>query len=261
MKAQEFINQLRRQGRYSFTIAEAVEALELKKVPALNALRRLKQNKLIVSPAKGFYLVIPPEYQVYGCLPADMFVPDLMKYLNQSYYVGYLSAAQFYGAAHQKPQRFQIVTVKNRLPIKCGRIHIEFIANKNVEQMPIRKFNTLAGSISVATPEVLAADLVTAPHHAAGINNVATILIELTESLDLGKLIELTKINSELFWIQRLGFFMDFLGADKFSAELEKVISDKKLNWVRLVSRASYNPIMRNEKWKIIVNTKVEPDE
>lgn len=70
MKAQTFINELRKQGRFSFTIAEAENALAVGKVTCLNALHRLKKNNLIVSPARGFYLIIPPEYQVYGCLSA-----------------------------------------------------------------------------------------------------------------------------------------------------------------------------------------------
>ncbi|MCE3238481.1 MAG: hypothetical protein K0R24_1462 [Gammaproteobacteria bacterium] len=185
----------------------------------------------------------------------------LMKYFQQPYYVGFLSAAQFYGATHQKPQRFQVVTTKNRSPIRCGRIYIEFIANKNAAVMPTKPFNTMAGTITVATPEVIAVDLVTAPHYAAGMNNVATVLMELAEKIDIKKLIELTKINSESFWIRRLGYLLEFLGFDQFSDELIKVLNKRKLNWVILVSRASHKPLVRNKKWKVIVNTKVEPDE
>lgn len=261
MRAQEFINKLRSQGRYSFTTQAAAEALQLDRIPVLNALHRLKRNKLIVSPAKGFYLIVPPEYQAYGCLPAEMFVSDLMSYLGQPYYVGYLSAAQFYGAAHQKPQRFQVVTIKNHPPIHCGRIYIEFIANKNVGMLPTKKFNTAAGTIAVATPEVLAGDLVTAPQHAAGINNVATILVELAENIDKNRLFELAKINPELFWIQRLGYLFEFLKIDPLVGSLEEMLNNKKLHWVRLVSRAAYDALIRDPKWKIIVNVHVEPDE
>src|SRR5579872_1807692 len=116
MKAQEFINMLQSQGRYYFTTADAEKALELTKVATINALRRLRLKNAIVSPAKGFYLILPPAYQILGCLPAEMFIPDLMKHLNQPYYVGFISAAQYYGAAHQKPQRFQVITSKTRLP-------------------------------------------------------------------------------------------------------------------------------------------------
>ncbi|MBA2654377.1 MAG: type IV toxin-antitoxin system AbiEi family antitoxin [Gammaproteobacteria bacterium] len=261
MKAQEFINDLRSQGRYFFTIKEAEKALALTKIATINAIRRLRLNKSVVSPARGFYLILPPEYQVLGCLPADMFIPDLMKYLNQPYYVGFLSAAQYYGAAHQKPQRFQVVTLKNRPPIRCGRIYIEFIANKKAGEMPTKKFNTYAGVIEVATPEQIANDIVSMPRHAAGISNVATVLMELAEKINITKIIELTQINPELFWLQRLGYLLEFLEFDQLANEITKILTDKKLHWVRLVSHASYKPLLRDKKWKIIVNTKVEPDE
>jgi len=261
MKTHEFINTLRSQGRYSFTITDAEKALELTKVATINALRRLRLKKEIASPARGFYLILPPEYQILGCLPAEMFIPDLMKYLNQPYYVGFISAAQYYGAAHQKPQRFQVVTLKNRSSIHCGRIYVEFIANKNVASMPTKKFNTATGTINVATPEVIAADIVAMPDHAAGINNVATILSDLSETIDINRLIELTKHNSELFWLQRLGYLLEFLGSKSLANKIDQILSDKKLHWARLVSQEKYKPLQRNKKWKIIVNTKVEPDE
>lgn len=261
MKALTFINELRSQGRFSFTIANAEKMLGLEKVPCLNALHRLKKNHWIVSPAKGFYLIVPPEYQAYGCLPADMFIPDLMHHWNLPYYVGFLSAAQYYGAAHQKPQRFQVVTLKNRSPIHCGRIHIEFIAKKQIDKGLIKPFNTLAGVIDVATPELLVSDLISSPQHAVGINNVATILSDLAETLDAKKLLRLIQINTELFWVQRLGWLLEFLGMEELANTLFIALEGKALHWVRLVSRLPYNPIERNKKWHVIINTTVEPDE
>lgn len=260
MKLLEFIHTLQAQGRHSFVVSEAEQALGLQKVATLNAIRRIALQGLLVSPARGFYLIVPPEYHAYGCLPADMFIADLMNYFEQPYYVGYLSAAQYYGAAHQKPQRFQIVTIKNRRPIQCGRVYIEFIANKKAAEMPTKPINTLTGTIKVATAEVLAADLVSSPHHAAGINNVATVLTELAESMDDKRLLDLPKINSELFWIQRLGYLSEFLGLEKLTPVLEKILRPHTLHWVRLVSRTGYKTFSRNNKWKIIVNSDIETD-
>lgn len=175
-----------------------------------------------------------------------MFVPDLMKHLRQPYYVGFLSAAQYYGAAHQKPQRFQVVTIKNRRPIQCGRIHIEFIANQHAVSIPFKKFNTLTGSIAVATPEVVVADILNTPHHAAGLNNAAMVLTELAEQLEIKKIIELSKLYHELSWLQRLGYLLELL---------------KKLSWVLLSAHAPYKKSARNARWKVIVNTELEIDE
>ncbi len=258
MKAQAFIDHLRSQGRYSFTLCEAEQVLEVSKIATLNALKRLKPN--IVSPAKGFYLIIPPEYQMLGCLPAEMFIDQLMKYVNQLYYVGFVSAAQYYGAAHQKPQRFQVITLKNRRPIHCGRIYIEFIANKQVNTNAIKTFNTPAGTLLVASPETLAIDLVTAPQHAAGISNVATILMELSESIDYKVIVEKIKNDEQLFWAQRLGYLFELLELNKFSEAIYDIIKNKKIYWKKLIPARSYIALSRNKKWKIIVNTEVEPD-
>ncbi|MDQ2995150.1 MAG: type IV toxin-antitoxin system AbiEi family antitoxin [Pseudomonadota bacterium] len=261
MKAQEFITHLRAQGRYSFNTLDAQTSLELNMPATLNALKRLKGKGYIVSPAKSFYNIVPPEYQALGCLPAEMFVHELMKHLNLPYYIGFLSAAQYYGAAHQKPQRFQVVTTKNRPAIHCGRIYIEFIANKNASNMPINKFNTPAGTINVATPELIAGDIVTFPRHAGGINNVATILFELAEKIDINKLEALSKLIPKIFWLQRLGYLFEFLEITELANGIEKIITGKKHNWILLVSYMPYNPIIRIKKWRIIVNTDVEIDE
>lgn len=258
MKAQSFIEHLRSQGRYSFTIREAEQALKLSNIATLNALKRLKPN--IVSPAKGFYLITPPEYQMFGCLPAEMFIDQLMKYVNQPYYVGFISAAQYYGAAHQKPQRFQVITLKNRRPIHCGRIYIEFIANKHVNANATKIFNTPTGTLRVASPETLAIDLVTAPQHAASINNVATILMELSETIDCKILVEKVKNDEKLFWAQRLGYMFELLELNKLSEPIYDIIKEKKIHWKKLIPTRSYTALSRNKKWKIIVNTDVEPD-
>jgi predicted transcriptional regulator of viral defense system len=261
MKALNFINELRAQGRFSFNVSEAEKALGLKKVSCLNALHRLKKGKWLVSPARGFYLIVPPEYQAYGCLPADMFISDLMRYWRLPYYVGFLSAAQYYGAAHQKPQRFQVVTLKNRPSIHCGRIHIEFIRKKQIDMQITKQFNTLAGTIQVASPELLAFDLVSKPEHAAGMNNVATILSDLIESLDGKKLAELTQYDMKLFGLQRLGWLIDYLESEGLTQALFSVLESKILHWVRLVSHVPYEPLERNKKWHVIVNTSLEMDE
>ncbi len=261
MKAPEFLNQLRSQGRWSFSIEEAENALQIDRITTLNALSRLKKNKLIVSPAKGFYLIMTPEYQVLGCLPAEMFVSDLMKYWNQPYYVSFLSAAQFYGAAHQKPQALQVVTLKNRRTIRCGRVTINFISNQYVTLMPTRSFNTLSGTIAVATPEVIALDILSNQRHAAGINNIATILLEIAENLNIEKLAMLVKTHPEAFWIQRLGYLLEVLELQPLSDAVFKIAKGKTFSWIRLSPTASSTELQRNEKWKIIVNVTVEPDD
>ena len=95
----EFLDRLASSSRYSFSTSEALQALGISR-PALKvALGRLARQKRVVSPARGFYLIVPPEYRSLGCLPADQFIPDLMKRLKLPYYAGLLTAAQYLQAA------------------------------------------------------------------------------------------------------------------------------------------------------------------
>lgn len=92
-------------------------------------------------------------------------------------------------------------------------------------------------------------------------SNVATVLIELAESIDQKKLLELATLRPELVWVQRLGYLLDSIGLHPLADVLLKVLQDKKVYWTPLVSRSSTKVLSRSKKWKVIVNTEVEPDD
>ncbi len=128
-------------------------------------------------------------------LPANQFVPALMEHLEEPYYAALLTAAEHHGAAHHRPQVFHVVTLRTRPRITCGSVQIDFIARKNVALMPTRNFKTPRGYLKVSTPEVTAFDIVGYPHYAGGLDNIATVLTELAESLDAGVLASIAKLS------------------------------------------------------------------
>ena len=103
MSLKSYIDTLASTGKYFFTLDEALTSLGITRSALNSSLRRLKAKNEIASPIKGFFMIIPPEYRSLEALPPEEFIDDLMRYLNLSYYVGLQSAAQYYGAAHQKP--------------------------------------------------------------------------------------------------------------------------------------------------------------
>jgi predicted transcriptional regulator of viral defense system len=155
----DFVSGLAAGGRYFFATREAQFALGVSPAAAKLALNRMAKQR-------GFYVIVPPEYHSLGCLPADQFIPALMKSLGQTYYAGLLSAAQYHGAAHHRPQEFQVFLAKNRRPIQCGRVRVAFIARKHIADVAVQSFNTPRGTILVSTPEATAIDLVGYQHHA-----------------------------------------------------------------------------------------------
>src|SRR5690606_13514926 len=141
LSAKSYVDHLASGGRYSFTSEQARAALGVSSDAAKLALNRLSRQGLVAAPARGFYVIVPPEYRSLGCLPAEQFIPALMDLKGLPYYVGLLSAAQYYGAAHQRPQEFQVFLEKNRRPIRCGKARIRFIARKEAKKVPNRDFN------------------------------------------------------------------------------------------------------------------------
>jgi predicted transcriptional regulator of viral defense system len=257
--AREYVSGLAASGRYDFASGEAQAALGVSAAAAKLALNRLAKQKLIASPARGFYVILPPEYRSLGCLPADQFIPALMKRLNLSYYTGLLSAAQYYGAAHQRPQEFQVFLASNRRPIQCGAVRVVFMARKRLKDVPVQPFNTPRGTLLVSTPEATALDLVGYTSHAGGLNQVATVLSELAERLDQEKLAVAAR-TAPIPWAQRLGFLLEHLGfAAKVPALKEYVRQHAKQSTV-LLPQAKYQRAHRNKGWKLYINAKVEAE-
>ena len=51
---------------------------------------------------------VAPQYRTWGAPPPAELVDTLMAHLDREYYVGWLSASELLGAAHQRPQVFQV---------------------------------------------------------------------------------------------------------------------------------------------------------
>ena len=207
---QEIVDEFAAQGRYCFSFAEMVARLGTSPVAVRSALNRLKKKGVLALPYQEFYLILPPEHRSRGCLPPQQFIPHLMEHLGEVYYTGLLSAAEFHGAAHHRPQVFQVIVGKARRPIECGQVRVEFIFRKNAADIPTELRNTSAGTVKISTPEATALDMIGYVRHCAGLDNVVTVLAELAEKIDIKRLIEAASL-SPVAWVQRLGYLFDLL--------------------------------------------------
>lgn len=257
--ARDYVEQLAARGRYHFTSRQAREALQVSANAANKALKRLAVQGALTSPEREFYVIVPPEYRALGCLPAEQFIPALMEQKDLPYYAGLLSAAQYYGAAHHRPQQFQVFLAKNRRPIECGKVRVAFIARKRIEDVPIRELNTARGTIRVSTPEATAIDLAGYPQHAGGLSQAATVLAELSDAMS-PDLLPLAAKSAPLPWAQRLGYLLELVEARDAATLLANYVSDHVKEYTPLVPGREDGEGERNTRWKIIVNASVEPD-
>jgi len=259
LNAREYVSSLAASGRYDFASREVQSALGVSAAAAKLALSRLTKQKLIASPARGSYVVVPPEYRSLGCLPADQFIPALMTRLSLPYYVGLLTAAQYYGAAHQRPQEFQVFLTKNRRPIHCGVVRVAFMARKRLTDVAVQSFNTPRGTVLVSSPEATALDLIGYADHAGGLNQVATVLSELAERIDPEKLATAARTNP-VAWAQRLGYLLEHLGFAAKTPALKEYAREHAKQSTALLPKAPHKRSRRNKGWKLYVNVDVEAE-
>lgn len=259
-KTDRYIDSLTANGEISFTVEDFCRALEVNRSAGLTALGRLKKQSKVVSPSKGYYLILTPEFRNKGCLPADFFIDDLMHYLNLDYYVSLLSAALYYGAAHQQPQMLQVMLVDKKKNIQCAEVSVEFIKNSHFNETPLRKIKTRTGYMNVSTPEGTAMDMIKYMRQCGGLSRIVTVIDELAESIDPDELEQLAEASKEYFWIHRLGFILDKLGKTHLAEALYKTANQNNREIVPLVPYDSIKNVPRDKKWQIAINAIVESD-
>ena len=259
INAKDYIAELAARGQHHFTSGDARATLGVSVDATKLALHRLAKQGHIASPSRGFYVILPPEYRSLGCLPADQFLPALMAHKQLSYYVGLLSAAQYYGAAHHRPQEFQVLLKKSRRPVRCRRVRVRFVARKRLKEVSTRYFNTPRGEIRVSTPEATAVDLAGYSRYAGGLGNVATVLTELADSIN-PELLPQAAATAPLPWAQRLGYVLEFVGAGSIAEPLKSYVNDIVSEHTPLVPGSFLPSAERSPAWKIIINSKLMPE-
>lgn len=262
MAFNDYIHDLMRYGRCCFTIEQAQQSLGKTRKAILSSIEHLLAKGELASPARGFYVIVPPEYQILGCIPPEQFIPYLMEYWHCRYYVSLLTAASHHGAAHQAVQVFQVMAERDRPSITCNKVKIRFITNKHLSKTPTQTMATLKSMLVLSTPEGTAMDLLNYPEQSGGLNHIATVLSELQEAMSTKKLLLLVESHSEVVWKQRLGYLLDKVGAGELAHVLEmNLAKQKRVDYIRLMpGLKKINKIKRNSTWKIIENVTVESD-
>lgn len=259
-RAANIVSDLAASGRHHFTTAEMRTALGVSETATRLSLGRLARKGLIASPARGFYVILPPEYRRFGCLPADQFVPDLMTRRETPYYAALLSAAQYHGAAHHRPQVFQVAVAQNRRAISCGSVRVSFVVRKRLAEVPVQEFNTPRGTVRVSSAEATAVDLVGYARRIGGLDMAATVLAELAEEIDPALLAAAAE-TAPIPWSQRLGYLLDLVGAGAKALPLKAYVHGRARDTVPLLPGVpDARGMPRSDDWRLRINTEVDPD-
>ncbi len=264
-----YLNELLSAGRVVFTGNEAQKSLGASAGAFLDAAERQQRKHHLVSPRQGFYVIVPPQYLAWGGPPPTWYIDDLMRQEGCPYYVGLLKAAELHGATHQAVMEFQVITNKRLPQLRIGRSNIAFYYRKDLGPIAAgivdRKTDT--GHMKLSSPELTALDLLRYPRAGGGLDNIATVIADLAERLDVGKLAALAAAY-ERSVSQRLGYLLDRFGQSERTQALHRMLTKRStVPWVELEPSLAKGPDLapapqdRNERWHIIVRRLPEKDE
>jgi predicted transcriptional regulator of viral defense system len=250
-------------GRMSFAITDLRNNFKEYSLNALQMnLKRLNKKKKIKHIMKGFYVIIPPEYQQRKILPAELFIDGLFKYLGRPYYFGLSSAAIMHGASHQQVMESYIII--NKPPIRTTKVEglkINYAVKSVMPKYGIEKRKTDTGYINISGAELTAMDLVEYQNRIGGLNRTATVLFELSDTMKKEKLLEVLNNDISLSGLQRLGYILDVvLNKKELSAVIKNYLAEKRIFRVALKPNIKKEGFKVHPDWKIIENYKIETD-
>ena len=167
------------------------------------------------------------------------------------YYVGVLTAAALHGAAPQAPQEFQVVTTSWQRPVVVGRERLPFLKKRTLARTPVMPVKTVTGSLRVSTPEATALDLLRYVAAAGYLSNVATVLRELAEACDAGRLVEAAQ-TAALPQAQRLGSLLDLVARSQLADPLARWLAERRPDWTRLDPGQPARRARRELRWHVL---------
>jgi len=255
----DFLRDIRSNGRYAFTFEEIVETIGKPAKNIRKDIDRLREKGMIRNIRKGFFIIIPDEYSKMGVIPIEFYVDDLMKYLSRQYYVGLFSAAMFHGAAHQQPQEFFIITESPKTRnIKNRNISINFSEKKQFPQAGVESRKTDTGYFKISDKALTFLDLIYFESLIGGFSRITTILEELSEDIKPAAMKIAAGNGFPASVFQRAGWFAEnILQNNKLATVFEQKLASTNFQAACLKASGQKTGV-KDAKWKLFINTKIE---
>lgn len=247
---------------FSFQQIRGVFAERSEKTLKTN-IHRLVSSKRIQNVYKGFYVIIPTQYQLKGAVPPSYYINELMEHLGKPYYVGLLSAAAIYGASHQRAMMTQVVTTGPRPRTSNKNTLLDWNYRQQIPNELIESRNAEMGRINYSSVELTAVDIIQFASNIGGYQRAATVLAELVDEIDMAKIGGVLPYTTAAT-MQRLGYLLEFVLFEQDKADHLYDIMKKRNGYFNAVLMSSEHPVSGDKKsnrWRVNMNIDIEIDE
>ena len=264
MSIEEWIRNREQHGQVTFSVAEVREAFPTHSPKGLKTeLSRTVKRGRIIAVYRGFYVIVPVQYQLKHIVPPQFYLDALMQHIGKPYYVCLLSAATLYAAAHQRPMQYQVMTVIPRISMSNKYPLISWNYRTEIPEHLLVTRNAEMGILRYASPELTAIDLVQFADHVGGYQRAATVLAELMESVEMQKMADAIPYTTTAT-VQRLGYLLEFVleeqdKSDKLFALLKA--QAPKYHTICMSNSRPPREDAPSNRWHVNMNIDIEIDE
>ncbi len=262
-----FLDAIAAEGRHTFSKEEAMQAIGLSSAAFLAAAARQQKKGRIVSPRRGFYLLLRPEDRSVGAPDPARWIDPLMVHLAIDYRVSLLRAAAHHGASHQAAMRFQVVAPRQLKDIEIGRQRIDFayqqpeaFAATNRPEWLVR-IKTDAGYAKAAGIELTLLDCARYQRSSGGLDGLAQVAHDLGGKAS-PKVLKIAAEFYESSAVRRLGYLLALFDHGRQAEALRRAAEKAKSN-VPLDPAVKPLPGLEHddpvdETWRLFLNAEVE---
>lgn len=260
----EWIRNREIRGLVTFSMDDVRAAFpEVAGTTLATAIQRAIKSGRIQNVRNGFYVIVPPQYALKGVIPPSYYIDALMEWLGKPYYVCLLSAANLFGAGHQRAMQTQVMTVAPKSRVSERKSLIQWNYRQRIPENLLLQTNTEAGVMKYSSAELTAVDLVQFADHVGGYQRVATVLAELAESMQIEKMYDVLPFTSAAT-IQRLGYLLEYVLEENGKSDMlfELLIGNKKNPQpVMMRNDAQRRDDCPQNRWRVNMNVDIEIDE
>ena len=264
MSLNDWIREQEQRGITTFSFRQVRGVFSERSEKSLKTdINRLTLSKRIQIVYKGFYVIIPTQYQLKGVVPPSYYINELMEHLGKPYYVGLLSAAAIYGASHQRAMMTQIVTTGPRSRTSNKNTLLDWNYRQHIPIELIETRNAEMGRINYSSAELTVVDIIQFASNIGGYQRAATVLAELVDIIDISKMERILPYTTTTT-MQRFGYLLEYVLFEQTKADELYAIMKKNCGYFNGVLMSPEHLASENSesnRWRINMNIDIEIDE
>jgi len=257
-----FLQSLQSRYTYCFSRTQAEKETGLSGQSLSTTLLRYVKKGDIFNVRRGIYIIIPIEYRVYGIIPLELYIDEMMPLINKQYYVGMYNAARVHGASHYAiMEDYVMTTIQSPPDIRNDKIRINYFSIRQWPKKNIQRRKFASGSYNISSPALTAVDLTKHQNQIGGINKVFGVIQELQEEITSQDLQDLVSWYPYKANIQRLGFLLELAECDEeLLIILDNYLKTEKIYATPLVFDKNATTTGKSKRWKINVNAEIDEE-